>query len=94
MAVHTEKPDEDHDDDEGEDEDDEDDEGDEEEDEEEEEEDEDEEDEDDSRLEHGLNIWVWLRIKRSEGQTAGFGPCFHLPRVPFWNSGFLSHSHM
>ena len=28
---------------------------------------------------HGALIWVWLKIKRSEGQTAGFGPCFHLP---------------
>ena len=36
--------------------------------------------------------WVWLKIKQ-EGQTAGFGPCFHLPGLaPFWNSGFLSHS--
>ena len=26
-----------------------------------------------------LTIWLWLKIKRSEGQTAGFGPCFHLP---------------
>ena len=24
-------------------------------------------------------IWLWLKIK-PEGQTAGFGPCFHLPR--------------
>ena len=23
---------------------------------------------------------------------AGFGPCFHLPGQPIWNSGFLSHS--
>ena len=22
--------------------------------------------------------WMWLKIKQ-EGQTAGFGPCFHLP---------------
>ena len=30
------------------------------------------------------------------GQTAGFGPCVHLPigQVPFWNSGFLSHTQM
>ena len=27
-----------------------------------------------------------------EGQTAGFGPCFHLPGQPILgNSGFLSH---
>ena len=39
-------------------------------------------------LTHGKGsfpIWVWLKIIR-EGQTAGFGPCFHLPgqaiRVP------------
>ena len=25
-----------------------------------------------------FSIWVWLKIKQ-EGQTAGFGPCFHLP---------------
>ena len=25
--------------------------------------------------------WVWLKIK-PEGQTAGFGPCFHLPGRP------------
>ena len=25
------------------------------------------------------DTWVWLKIKRSEGQTAGFGPCVHLP---------------
>ena len=25
--------------------------------------------------------WVWLKIKQ-EGQTAGFGPCFHLPGQP------------
>ena len=24
-------------------------------------------------------LWLWLKIKGSEGQTAGFGPCFHLP---------------
>ena len=28
-----------------------------------------------------LRIWVWLKIKQ-EGQTAGFGPCFHLPGQP------------
>ena len=26
-------------------------------------------------------IWVWLKIKQ-EGQTAGFGPRFHLPGQP------------
>ena len=35
---------------------------------------------------------LWLKIK-PEGQTAGFGPCFHLPRFHF-GAGFLSHSHM
>ena len=25
-----------------------------------------------------IYIWAWLKIKQ-EGQTAGFGPCFHLP---------------
>ena len=24
-----------------------------------------------------VSMWVWLEIKRSEGQTAGVGPCFH-----------------
>ena len=28
--------------------------------------------------------WVWLNMKRSEGQTAGFGPCFPFTRVSFW----------
>ena len=37
--------------------------------------------------------WVWLKIEELK-QTAGFGPCFHLQGKPFWNSGFLSHSHM
>ena len=46
---------------------------------------------------------IWLKIKQ-EGQTAGFGPCLHLPQVlvhvstyqgkPFWDSGVLSHSHL
>ena len=36
-------------------------------------------------------IWVWLKIQ--EGQTAGFGPCFHLPGFHF-ATGFLSHSHL
>ena len=35
-------------------------------------------------------FWVWLKIKQ-EGQTAGFGPCFHLPGFHF-GTGFLSHS--
>ena len=34
--------------------------------------------------------WVWLNIEQ-EGQTAGFGPCFHLPGFHF-GTGFLSHS--
>ena len=25
-----------------------------------------------------LLVWLWLKNKQ-EGQTAGFGPCFHLP---------------
>ena len=36
--------------------------------------------------------WVWLKIKQ-EGQTAGFGPCFHLPGFHF-GTGFVSHSQM
>ena len=33
----------------------------------------------------------WLKIKRSEGQTAGFGPCFHLPGQAILEfSGFLN----
>ena len=39
----------------------------------------------------GILIWVWLKIKW--GQTAGFGPCFHLPGFDF-GTGFLSHSHI
>ena len=42
----------------------------------------------------GHLICVWLKMKRSEGQTAGFGPCFHLPGQPISGTGFLSHSHM
>ena len=37
------------------------------------------------------NRGVVLKIKQ-EGQTAGFGPCFHLPGFHF-GPGFLSHSH-
>ena len=37
-------------------------------------------------------MWVWLKIQQ-EGQTAGFGPCVHLPGSPF-GTGFLSHSHV
>ena len=36
-----------------------------------------------------LVSWVWLKIKQ-QGQTAGFGPCFHQGK-PFWYSDFLSH---
>ena len=36
-------------------------------------------------------IWVWLNIQQ-EGQTAGVGPCFHLP-VFLVGTGFLSHRH-
>ena len=39
-----------------------------------------------------LGEWVWLKMKQA-GQTAGFGPCFHLPGFHFGN-GFLSHSHL
>ena len=39
-----------------------------------------------------MKIWVWLKINQ-EGQTAGFGPCFHLPGFDF-GIGFLSHSHI
>ena len=39
-----------------------------------------------------LAIWVWLKINQ-EGQTAGFGPCFHLPGLDF-GAGLLSHSHL
>ena len=35
-------------------------------------------------------IWVWLKMKH-EGQTAGVGPCFHLPGFLF-GTGFWSHS--
>ena len=38
------------------------------------------------------DIWVWLKINQ-EGQTAGFGSCFHLPGFHF-GTGFLSHSHI
>ena len=30
----------------------------------------------------GTYIWLWLKIKEL-GQTAGFGPCFHLPGFYF-----------
>ena len=33
--------------------------------------------------------WVWLKTQRSEGQTAGFGPCFHLPGQPILESRFF-----
>ena len=36
---------------------------------------------------------MWLKIKQ-EGQTAGFGPCFHLPIGFHFGTGFLSHSHI
>ena len=42
----------------------------------------------------GVEIWVWLKIKRSEGQTAGFGNHVSTDQSsPFWNSGGLSHGH-
>ena len=46
-----------------------------------------------SLLEDLETTCVWLKIKQ-EGQTAGFGT--HVSTYqgkPFWNSGFLSHSH-
>ena len=50
-----------------------------------------------SSLALGLSLnlkskWVWLKIKQ-EGQTAGFGPCFHLPGFHF-GTGLLSHRQM
>ena len=38
-----------------------------------------------------MAIWLWLKIKRLEGQTTGVGPCFHLPGFLF---GYLFFSHM
>ena len=32
-------------------------------------------------------IWVWLKIK--QGQTAGVGPCFHLPGQPILEFRFF-----
>ena len=32
--------------------------------------------------------WVWLKIKQ-EGQTAGFGPCFHFPGQPILEFRFF-----
>ena len=35
---------------------------------------------------------LWLKIERSEeGQTAGFGPCFHLIGQNISGTGFVSH---
>ena len=39
-----------------------------------------------------VDSWVWLKIKQG-GQTAGFGPCFHLPGFHF-GTGFLSHGQL
>ena len=36
------------------------------------------------------STWVWLKIK--QGGLRRFWSRFPLTRVPFWNSGFLSHS--
>ena len=33
-------------------------------------------------------IWLWLKIKQ-QGQTAGLGPCFHLPGQPILEFRFL-----
>ena len=46
------------------------------------------------RVERRKNMAVAIKIKRSEGQTEkALVPMFPLTdRVPFWNSGFLSHS--
>ena len=35
-----------------------------------------------------LDTWVWLKIKQ-EGQTAGVGPCFHLPGQPILEFRFF-----
>ena len=32
---------------------------------------------------------MWLKTKRSEGQTAGFGPCFQLPGQPILELRFF-----
>ena len=40
------------------------------------------------RFEIRLPIWVWLKIKE-EGQTADFGPCFHLPGQPILEHRFF-----
>ena len=42
---------------------------------------------------HPNRIWVWLKIKR-EGQTVGFGPCFHLLPGFHFGTGCLNHSHL
>ena len=34
-------------------------------------------------------MWAWLKIKRLDGQTAGFGPCFHLPGQPILEFRFF-----
>ena len=39
-----------------------------------------------------VGTWLWLKIQEL-GQTAGFGPCFHLPGFHF-GTGFLSHTHI
>ena len=41
----------------------------------------------------GFSNWVWLKIKQ-EGQTAGFGPCFHLPGQPILEYRFFEHSQL
>ena len=38
------------------------------------------------------HIWLWLKIKLEE--LRGSCSMFPLTKVPFWNSGFLSHRHM
>ena len=42
------------------------------------------------RLQWGTTylVWVWLKIKQ-EGQTAGFGPCFHFPGPPILDFRFF-----
>ena len=40
-----------------------------------------------------FSIRVWLKINQ-EGQTAGFGPCFHLRASILVPCRFLSHSHI
>ena len=44
-----------------------------------------------SRHPSDCHIWVWLKLKQ-EGQTAAFGPCFHLPGHPILVFRFFDFS--